>query len=101
VATPTAADWFEHAVRIEASDKAGAEASYRRAIELSRDHVDAYLNLGVLLCDSDRSADAIALYRRAIEHCPDEALLHFNAASRSRTRTSLPSRSSATRPACG
>ena len=79
VATPTAADWFEHAVRIEASDKAGAEASYRRAIELSPDHVDAYLNLGVLLCDSDRSADAIALYRRAIEHCPDEALLHFNA----------------------
>ena len=25
------------------------------------------------------SAEAIVLYRRAIEHCPDEALLHFNA----------------------
>jgi tetratricopeptide (TPR) repeat protein len=78
-AAPTAADWFEHAVRIEATDKSDAEASYRRAIELSPDHVDAYLNLGVLLCDSDRSAEAIAMYRRALEHCPDEALLHFNA----------------------
>ena len=77
---PTAADWFEHAVRVEASDKAGAERSYRRAIELSPDHVDAYLNLGVLLCDSERSAEAIALYRSALERCPGEALLHFNAA---------------------
>ena len=75
----TAADWFAHAVRTETSDKAGAEVSYRRTIALAPDHVDAYLNLGVLLCDSGRSAEAIALYRSALEHCPDEALLHFNA----------------------
>jgi len=75
----TAADWFAHAVRTEASDKAGAEVSYQRAIALAPDHVDAYLNLGVLLCDSGRSAEAITLYRSALEHCPDEALLHFNA----------------------
>ena len=78
-AAPTAADWFEHAVRSEASDKAVAEASYRRTIALAPDHVDAYLNLGVLLCDSGRSAEAIALYRSALEHCPEEALLYFNA----------------------
>ena len=76
---PTAADWFEHAVRSEASDTAAAEASYRRTIALAPDHVDAYLNLGVLLCDSGRSAEAVALYRSALAHCPDEALLHFNA----------------------
>ena len=76
---PTAADWFEHAVRSEASDTAAAEASYRRTIALAPDHVDAYLNLGVLLCDSGRSAEAVGLYRSALAHCPDEALLHFNA----------------------
>jgi tetratricopeptide (TPR) repeat protein len=76
---PTAADWFEHAVRSEASDTAAAEASYRRTIALAPDHVDAYLNLGVLLCDSGRSAEAVALYRSALANCPEEALLHFNA----------------------
>ena len=76
---PTAADWFEHAVRSEESDRESAEASYRRTIALAPDHVDAYLNLGVLLCDSGRSAEAVALYRSALERCPDEALLHFNA----------------------
>ena len=76
---PTAADWFEHAVRSEENDKADAEVSYRRTIALAPDHVDAYLNLGVLLCDSGRSAEAVALYRSALAHCPDEALLYFNA----------------------
>jgi len=75
----TAADWFAHAVRTESSDKASAEVSYRRTIALAPDHVDAYLNLGVLLCDSGRSAEAISVYRSALDHCPDEALLHFNA----------------------
>jgi tetratricopeptide (TPR) repeat protein len=76
-ATPV--DWFEHGARRESESKADAEAAYRRALALAPDYVDAYLNLGVLLCDSGRSAEAIELYRSALRHCPSEALLHFNA----------------------
>ena len=72
-------DWFERAVEFEAAnDKASAEAAYRRALEKAPDRPDAYLNLGVLLCDARRRSEAVALYRQALRHCPNEALVHFN-----------------------
>lgn len=76
---PTAAgDWFERAVALEALDPAGAEQAYRMAISLSPALVDAYLNLGVILCDQGRCDEAIELNRQALARCPDEPLLHFN-----------------------
>ena len=73
-------DWFDaRASQLEASDPAAAEAAYRQAIALAPGYVDAYLNLGVLLCDAGRCDEAVAAVpTRRCEHCPDEALLHFN-----------------------
>jgi tetratricopeptide (TPR) repeat protein len=72
------AQWFEQAVALEARDPHGAEQAYRRALGQAPDYVDAYLNLGVLLCDAGRAIDAVTLYAEAIAHCPREPLLHFN-----------------------
>lgn len=46
-----------------------AVLSYRRAIELKHDYSDAYLDLGVTLCQSDLDG-AIAAYRKAFEFNP-------------------------------
>jgi tetratricopeptide (TPR) repeat protein len=71
-------DWFRRGVELETSDPAGAEAAYRRAIETAPGSADAYLNLGVLLGEAGRHAEAAALYRQGLRRCPGEALLHFN-----------------------
>jgi tetratricopeptide (TPR) repeat protein len=73
-------DWYHRALGLEARDPAGAEAAYRQAIRLSPRWADPYLNLGVVLCESDRTVDAVVLYEEALQHCPREALLHFNLA---------------------
>ena len=73
-------DWFAHAVSLEATDPAQAEAAYRRAIEHAPQDADAYLNLGVMLCEAGRCDEAIALYERALAGNPKEPLLHFNLA---------------------
>ena len=82
-ATPgvaTVVDHFRAAEQIEASDPAAAEAGYRRALALEPAHVDAALNLGAMLCDTGRAAEAAALYDAAIAASPQAALLHFNRA---------------------
>ena len=76
----TAEAWFQLGEALEANDPAGAEAAYRAALAEAPGRVDAYLNLGAMLCDKGRCGDALLLYEVALEHWPDEALLHFNAA---------------------
>lgn len=73
-------EWFARGQRLEADDAAAAEAAYRLALALAPDHVDAYMNLGALLCDSGRCNEAIDLYERALEYRPDAAPLHYNLA---------------------
>ncbi|WP_420992184.1 tetratricopeptide repeat protein [Cupriavidus sp. 30B13] len=78
-----AAGHFETARGLEArgpAAAAAAEAAYRQAIAAFPGYLDAYLNLGCLLCDAGRYADAAALYRAALAHLPGEALIHFNLA---------------------
>jgi len=70
--------WFERGETLEASDPAGAETAYRRAIELQPADVDAWLNLGAMLCDLGRFEEASRLYEQAGQHCPDSAAMHFN-----------------------
>jgi tetratricopeptide (TPR) repeat protein len=79
-AAERAADAFDLAEAIEPADRAAAEVAYRRALALAPDFVEAYLNLGALLCDGARSCEAIALYDRAVARLPDEPLLHYNRA---------------------
>ncbi len=78
---PVATDWFSQGEQFETNgDAAGAERAYRQALAARPDHADAYLNLGAMLCEAGRCAEAVALYDAAIGHCPDNALLHFNRA---------------------
>lgn len=69
---------YERAEALEASDPAAAEALYRRVIEANPAHADAYANLGFMLCESGRYAQAVDLYQHALRHCPKAALLHYN-----------------------
>jgi tetratricopeptide (TPR) repeat protein len=81
VAPPAdAAAWFRRAEALEGNDRRGAEAAYRRVLEIDPMHADAYLNLGALLCESRRCDEAVALYDEALRLKPHEALLHFNRA---------------------
>lgn len=76
----TADRCFQRAVRLEAHDSTAAEAAYRCAIAAAPRHADAHLNLGVLLGDQQRHAEAVALYRQGLDSGIESALLHFNLA---------------------
>jgi tetratricopeptide (TPR) repeat protein len=72
--------WFQRAVDLETHDPAGAEAAYRHAIAAAPRRTEAYLNLGVLLGEAGRHAEAAAVARLGIERCTPEPLLHYNLA---------------------
>ena len=79
--TPTAPPvdaWFRQGEALEATDPAGAEAAYRRAIEADPALTAAWLNLGALLCEAGRAAAALALYAQALATLAHEPLIHFN-----------------------
>ncbi len=70
--------WFERGAALEADDAPAAERAYRAALALAPGHVDACLNLGVLLCESGHCDDAVAIYSRTLALRPAVALLHYN-----------------------
>ncbi len=74
----SAADWFDHAVSIEAAEPDAACDAYRRTLDIDRAHCDAYVNLGRLLHERGRLRDAESVYRDGIEHCGRDATLLFN-----------------------
>lgn len=76
----SAADWFMRGALLEETDAAGAEAAYRRAIELEPSRAAPYLNLGAMLCEAGRSTEAVSLYREAAQLVENEPLVHFNLA---------------------
>ncbi len=71
-------DWFAHGQALEASDAAGAEAAYRKAIEHDPARAWPVLNLGAILSETGRGDEAVALYERAVARVGDEPLVHFN-----------------------
>lgn len=75
-----AAGWFAHGESLEGRDRGAAEAAYRQALAIDPGFADASLNLGALLCETRRCAEAVALYDAAVRLNPGEALLHFNRA---------------------
>jgi tetratricopeptide (TPR) repeat protein len=70
--------WQARGEALEKTDKSKAEAAYRNALALVPDYVDAYLNLGALLCEMNRCDEAVQLYQDALSSCPASALLLFN-----------------------
>jgi tetratricopeptide (TPR) repeat protein len=78
VPATTAAEWYDHALSLEATDPAAAEAAYRRTLALEPGHADAHANLGALLCEQQRWADAVAVFDAGLRACPGVPLLHFN-----------------------
>ena len=73
-----AEDWYQVGCELEPHDPDRAQEAYRRALELHPDHADASLNLGRLLHETGRVAEAEACYRRALEARPDDATAAFN-----------------------
>jgi tetratricopeptide (TPR) repeat protein len=59
--------WFALGLDLEAAAPDDARDAYRRALELDPAHVDARLNLGRLLQESGRVAEAEAHYRAVLE----------------------------------
>lgn len=72
------AQWFSRGQALEATDIEAAASAYRQAIALDPSHVDAYLDLGAMLCEAGRCDEAAALYEAALQTCPDCADVHFN-----------------------
>jgi tetratricopeptide (TPR) repeat protein len=75
---PALDDWFAQAVAIEDTNPNAAIEWYRRAIDQDHGYVAAYVNLGRVLQDRDRAAEAEAVYREALRHDPRDATLLFN-----------------------
>lgn len=77
----TAEAHFRRAQHLEGEGRAEeAAGAYRSALALDPAHVDAYLNLGALLCDLGRSVDAVDIYSEGLRRVPDVGSLHFNLA---------------------
>ncbi len=74
----SAEDLFEQAMALEDSDTEAAVELYAAAIASDATLADARVNLGRLLHQIGRLADAEQVYRAAIDAGVDDPLLHFN-----------------------
>lgn len=78
---PTAtemADWFAHAFSLEDADPASSMSSYQKAIDEDPCLGGAYANLGRLLHQAGRVADAETVYRAGDSACSPDSILLFN-----------------------
>ena len=73
-------DLFEIARELERDDPQEAEVAYRKAIAADPGLVEAYVNLGCLLCDRSCYEEAVELYRSALDRAVDGPLIRFNLA---------------------
>src|SRR5262245_47927269 len=71
-------DWFDKALALESTDPEAAAEAYGRAIAANPKHLDAHINLGRLLHEANRLAEAEQAYRNAIAACGNDALLLYN-----------------------
>lgn len=77
----TVAHWWARGLEAEeVGDRRRAASAYRQVLKLEPDHLEAHLNLGALLCEAGRAADAVRQYDEGLRQCPRSALLRFNRA---------------------
>jgi tetratricopeptide (TPR) repeat protein len=77
-AAASAEDWFERGCELERGDPGAARKAYERALEADAEHLRAHINLGRILHEAGRLADAEKVYRRAAAACGSDPLLLFN-----------------------
>jgi tetratricopeptide (TPR) repeat protein len=75
---PGADDWFEQALALEGKDTDAARRAYERAIAADASHLSAHVNLGLLLHEQRRFAEAEAAYRFGLSTCGGDPVLHYN-----------------------
>jgi tetratricopeptide (TPR) repeat protein len=73
-----ALEWFEKGAALEKRDVAGAVQAYARAIAADPALVKARINLGGLLHEAGRHAEAERVYRDAIRASGSDAVLYYN-----------------------
>jgi tetratricopeptide (TPR) repeat protein len=73
-----AENWFERACELERRDPQAAREYYERVLQVEPAHAGAHVNLGRLLHEQGRLAEAERAYRRALLACGGEPLLHYN-----------------------
>ena len=78
--TPAASaeDWFERAIEVECHDAEAAIEAYQRALAAEPAFLDALINLGSLLHESKRFADAERVYRQGLRFNAEDPVLLFN-----------------------
>ncbi len=72
------AQWFEHALGLEATKPDEACVAYRRALDIDPADCDAYVNLGRLLHERGQLQESHAVYRAGLDRCGADATLLFN-----------------------
>lgn len=75
-----AEDWFERGVALEQDDAEAAIKAYEQAVSADAARVDARINLGRLLHEARRLAQAERVYREALAAGGDDPLLLYNLA---------------------
>ena len=73
-------DWFERGQALEATDPVAACDAYCKVLDRTPDHRDAYVNLGRLMHERGKLAEAALVYRQGLDHCGADATLLFNLA---------------------
>jgi tetratricopeptide (TPR) repeat protein len=73
-----AQDWFDRGVALEREDADAALNAYRQAIAADPSLLDAHINLGRLLHEAGRFAQAEQVYREAARVCGSDPVLFYN-----------------------
>ena len=71
-------DWFDRGCNLESDDAEAARDAYERAIAADAVHLSAHINLGRLLHESGRFAEAERVYRKALTACGNDPMLLYN-----------------------
>src|SRR5262249_50704264 len=73
----SAEEWFDRGAALEDHDNRAAIEAYEQAIAAAPSFIKAHLNLGGLLHDMGRHAEAERAYRNGVQACGDDPTLLF------------------------
>jgi tetratricopeptide (TPR) repeat protein len=78
VQNPGANEYFQEGLNLAAQqDRAGAEAAFRKVIQIDPNFAEAYANLGSLLANQNKLAEAVPNFQTAIRLKPNIPEFHY------------------------